>query len=65
MPRDRIDERFRKRLQAVRRGISELSEKNDEELERLIADSGNSFVLEEYGGERSWNRALSGSRAGR
>ncbi|MEM4255200.1 MAG: GNAT family N-acetyltransferase [Candidatus Norongarragalinales archaeon] len=51
MPKEKIDERFKKRMDAARRWVEELKGKSDKELAREIADSGNSFVLEEYRGK--------------
>lgn len=51
MPFEKRDERFHKRMEAVRKRIPSISEKSDDELASMIADSGNSFVLEEYRGK--------------
>ena len=48
---EKRDERFHKRMDAVRKAIQELEKKTDEELASIVADSGNAFVLEEYRGK--------------
>ncbi|GEM_PF-3871609 len=50
MPAEKRDERCKKRFDAVRRTVTELSGRTDKELAEKVADSGNAFVREEIRG---------------